>query len=311
MQSAMPTRSFAELAGVAVDIKIVDIGANPIDGEPPYFCFLNRNQGRVVGFEPNPSALAKLQTLKGPRDTYLPHAVGDGERHTLHICAAPGMTSLLEPNTEVLNLMHGFPMWGKVLATEEVQTVRLADITEAAGTDYLKMDIQGAELMVLRNSGSVLDDVGVIHIEVEFMQLYKNQPLFADVAQYLRERGFMFHRFFPIVSRMIVPMSLGGDPYAGMSQQVWADAIFIRDFTKLESVTDKTLIYAAAILHDCYQSFDVAMHMLTALDKRNGTSIAVTYLMNLRSSATNATSEPQSPRSIVPQWRPQLSAAAG
>src|ERR1700704_4992440 len=34
---------------------------------------------------------------------------------------------------DVLNLFHGFMEWGRVLATEEVETVRLDDIVETEG----------------------------------------------------------------------------------------------------------------------------------------------------------------------------------
>ena len=297
-----PAKNFSQLISRPIDIKIVDIGANPIDGEPPYAGILERNQGHVIGFEPNPAALATLNERKGARDTYLPHAVGDGEQHTLHICAAPGMTSLLEPNTGMLNLLHGFPVWGRVIATERVQTVRLADVPEVRGVNYLKMDIQGAELMVLRNAGSALDDVGVLHLEVEFLPLYKDQPLFADVETFLRGEGFAFHRFFPLVSRMIQPMNMAGDLYAGMSQSVWADAIFIRDLAKLDGVSVDNLISAAAILHDCYQSFDVTMHLLHTVDKRTGSNLAMAYLTGLKGVATPPV-HPGRSSSIVPPWR--------
>lgn len=283
-------RSLSELTGTRVSVKVVDVGANPIDGAPPYARMLDRGEACVVGFEPNPTALAKLLTLKGPKDIYLQKALGDGEEHTLHICAAPGMTSLLEPDPDVLKLMHGFPLWGTVKATERVRTARLADIAAAEGADMLKIDIQGAELMVMKNAGRVLDDLVLIHTEVEFLPLYKNQPLFCDVHAFLRDNGFVFHRFEPLVSRMITPLGMGGNMYAGMSQTVWADAVFIRDFKVLEKLSSAKLISLAAILHDCYQALDVAMHVLCKIDEREGSALAQRYLEGLKRTAI--TNEP-------------------
>jgi hypothetical protein len=37
---------------------VVDIGANPIDGDPPYQSMLEKRLCRVVGFEPQSEALA-------------------------------------------------------------------------------------------------------------------------------------------------------------------------------------------------------------------------------------------------------------
>src|SRR5439155_13532918 len=83
-------------------IQIVDIGASPIDGDPTYKPLLAAGRARVTGFEPNPAALAELQQSKGPNETYLPDAIGDGAEHTLHVCQSAGMSSLLRPNQQIL-----------------------------------------------------------------------------------------------------------------------------------------------------------------------------------------------------------------
>ena len=62
---------------------VVDIGANPIDGNPPYKRMLDEGLCTVIGFEPQAGALAELNRRKGPREQYLRTAVGDGEEHTL------------------------------------------------------------------------------------------------------------------------------------------------------------------------------------------------------------------------------------
>ncbi|HXZ67631.1 MAG TPA: FkbM family methyltransferase [Alphaproteobacteria bacterium] len=276
---------FKELTGTVPKIKIVDIGANPIDGEAPYSPLLRAGLAHVVGFEPNPEALAKLEAQKGPNDVYLPHAVGDGTSHTLNVCAAPGMTSLLPPNSTVLNLFHGFPHWGNVVATQEVDTVRLDDVPETAGLDLLKIDIQGGELMVFQNAEQRLNDALVIQSEVEFLPMYQGQPLFSDVDQFLRRRGFVLHRFFPEVSRVIQPLLVDNNIYAGLSQIVWADAIFVRDFTRLDLLNDRQLLNMAAILHECYRSFDLVLHVLIELDRRTQNQLAANYLARLTGKA--------------------------
>src|ERR1700760_1529136 len=91
---------------------VVDIGANPIDGEPPYKAMLAAGLCEVTGFEPQPSALQRLEQAKGPRERYLPYALADGTERTLHVCALEGMTSLLVPNPDHLALFNLFPTWG-------------------------------------------------------------------------------------------------------------------------------------------------------------------------------------------------------
>jgi FkbM family methyltransferase len=56
--------------------------------------------------------------------------------------------------------------------------------------DLLWMDIQGAELMALRGLGGFIKNVGIIHLEVEFMEIYKNQPLFNEIKLFLNLNGF-------------------------------------------------------------------------------------------------------------------------
>lgn len=276
--AAAPARSIFDILGLDCRIKVVDIGANPIDGQPPYAPLLAAGRADVVGFEPNLEAHARLLQMKGPHETYLPLAVGDGKRHTLHHCKAQGMTSLLEPNPAVLSLFHGFDEWSRVLRTEEVDTVRLDDVAETAGLDLIKIDIQGAELMVLRNAAARLAGALAIHAEVEFLEMYRGQPLFADVAAFLRGHGFMFHRFEPLVSRVVKPLLLGGNIRAGYQQLVWADAIFVRDLARLDALQDAQLLRMAAILHDCYRAHDLALRLLLEHDRRAGTAHGPHYL---------------------------------
>ncbi len=279
--SPIAVPSFTAIMGAGPPIRIVDVGANAIDGTPPYAPLL-RDGATLVGFEPNPEALARLVQMKGANETYLPHAIGDGQAHTLHICAAEGMTSLLSPNPTVLSLFHGFSQWSQVTATRPVETMRLDDIDEAQGADMLKIDIQGGELMAMQNAEELLKTLLVIQTEVEFLPMYVGQPLFSDVDQFLRSRGFVLHRFFPTVSRVISPMLVDNNIYAGMSQLVWADAIFVRDFTRLDALADHQLLATAAILHDCYGSFDLALHLLTEHDRRSGATLSAVYLAGLQ-----------------------------
>ena len=62
------TPSFYALTMMKLRVKVVDVGANPIDGSPPYAALLRAGNADIVGFEPNPNALAKLNHLKGPNE---------------------------------------------------------------------------------------------------------------------------------------------------------------------------------------------------------------------------------------------------
>ena len=274
--------SFASLTGLSLQQKVVDVGAYQLPGEPVYTPLLSHPQSELIGFEANPEAFAALQKPSGARQTFLPHAVGDGGLRTLHVCAARDMTSLFEPNPDVLNLFHGFPLWSQVIATEPVQTVRLDDVPEVVGLTFLQMDIQGAELLALQHAQARLREALVLHLEVEFLPLYIDQPLFSDVEQFLRHRGYLFHRFYHPTSRALQPMVVRGDINLGLSQLVWADAVFVRDFIRLERLDDRELLTTAAIMHDCYDSWDLTLRLLIELDRRTEGTLAPEYLAALR-----------------------------
>lgn len=57
----------------------------------------------------------------------------------------------------------------------------------------LKIDVQGSEKQVLDGGKETLNKVKIIIIETSYISLYKDQPLFADLHNYLTKLGFRFH----------------------------------------------------------------------------------------------------------------------
>lgn len=116
---------------------VVDVGANPIDGEPPYKAMLQRRLCTVVGFEPQDEALAVLNARKSDLESYYHYVVGNGHKAKLRLCRLPGMTSLLLPDQNVLSHFAKFSEWGSVVSEHPVQTRRLDDIAEVRDLDFL------------------------------------------------------------------------------------------------------------------------------------------------------------------------------
>lgn len=162
-----------------------------------------------------------------------------------------------------------------------MQTTRLDDVEEISNIDFLKIDIQGFELEVFKNGQQKLSDAVLIQTEVEFLPLYKNQPLFAEVEAHLMARGFMLHRFWPLKSRMVRPLLANGDLFLALGQVFDADAVFIRDFRRLDLLEVSKLEALATLLHDLYGSFDIAFLALEEIDRRRGTNLAEKYLRGL------------------------------
>lgn len=247
---------------------VVDVGSNPIDGDPPYKAMFERGLCTVLGFEPQPDAFATLAERESPRETHLPWAVGDGARHTLHVCHAPGMTSLLKPDARMLELFHLFPEFGRVVATAEIQTRRLDDIAEVAAVDFLKMDVQGSELAVLEGGRGKLAQAVAVQTEISFLPLYEGQPVFHDVDRELRRQGFIPHAFAAVKQWGITPLVIDGDPRRALNQLLEADLVYVRDFSRPEALGDAQIGHLALIAHHCYRSYDLAMRCLALLQHR-------------------------------------------
>ncbi len=244
---------------------IVDAGANPIDGDPPYKAMLAAGLCEVTGFEPQGPARARLEKSKGPRERYLPYALGDGSERTLNICELEGMTSLLVPDPTHLALFNLFPIWGTVKSQVPVTTRKLDDIAEIAHLDFLKMDIQGAEREVLAHGRGKLAGTVVIQTEVSFVPLYQGQPVFGEMDLALRELGFLPHSVTGTKIWPIAPMVVGDQPNRGIRQLLETDMIYVRDFSRPENMDAEQWKHLALIAHHCYGSYDLALKAIVTL----------------------------------------------
>lgn len=270
------------------EIELMDIGAALLDNEPHYAGLLNRGLGRVTAFEPDDEQRRIIgENIKSDRYRCLPYFLGDGKPATFHLTRYPGCSSLLEPDPAVIDLFTSISAMGEggnfsVQKTIPVETTRLDDL-DLPPIDYIKIDVQGSELAILQNGAKCLKSVLVIEAETEFVPIYKNQPLFGDIQCYLREQGFVLHKITEVAGRCFRPMQVNNNPMQPMSQLLWADSIFVRDFSAPESYSDAQLLKAAALLHECYRSFDLAIYLLQQHDTRTGSDHAKRYIEKLGS----------------------------
>ena len=244
---------------------VVDVGANPIDGDPPYKAMLAAGLCDVTGFEPLGPALARLDQKKGPQERYLPYAVADGSERTLHVCELEGMTSLLVPDPAHLALFNLFPIWGSVKDRIPVATRKLDDIAEVTQMDFLKMDVQGAESEVLAHGRVKLRDTVVIQTEVSFVPLYKEQPSFGDMDLALRQLGFLPHSVTGTKIWPLSPMVVGNEPNRGIRQLLETDMVYVRDFSRPENMSAEQWKHLALIAHHCYGFYDLALKAIVSL----------------------------------------------
>jgi len=262
-------------------VTVVDIGAMA-EGRNRYDALVEKGVAHVIGFEPEQNEYKKLKAREDKNHTYLPYFVGNGQPATFHRCRYNGCSSLYRPDPQVIDLFTsiGTSENGnfQVVGTVEVETIRLDDIQEIQSFDFLKIDVQGAELDVLEGSSAKLNGAGVVEVEVEFVPLYDKQPLFAEIDIFMRKSGFFLHKLVDIAGRGIRPFVMDGNPFKPVSQLLWADAIYIKDFTRFDRLPPEMLLKIAVVLHEVYSSIDMVAFALKAYDAQRGTTFHSDYM---------------------------------
>lgn len=253
----------------APQLKVVDVGAMWLGADdPPYGALTKAGRCGVVGFEPQQNECDKLNKMGLKRQSYLPYFIGDGAERTFHLTSAPMTSSLYEPNAALLSLFQMLNELTTTVSTTEVTTKRLDDISEIDSIDFLKLDVQGAEVDCLRGATRLLRNCAVVYTEVNFVPMYKDMALFGDVDLLMRENGFLLHWLEPTQNRCYKPFMVNNDPVAGLNQTIWSNAVYVKDFTRLGRQSADLLLKMAVIVHECFNSFDLAAHALRYYDAK-------------------------------------------
>ncbi len=83
--------------------------------------------------------------------------------------------------------------------SREVTQIRIDDVCEDKGLKgpyLIKVDVQGAELDVLKGATNIINNVEVVILEVSLFKLYQGGPQFYDVIEYMYKKGFVVYDIF-------------------------------------------------------------------------------------------------------------------
>jgi len=272
--------SLLEFFPEKLEIQILDIGA-ALSEQPSYQALVDAGRARIIGFEPDAVECERLNKMYGEPHRFFSYFVGDGRPATFHETNWVLTGSLYEPNSPLLEKFQNLSEVVRPVATHPVSTTRLDDIAEIDDADFIKIDVQGSELAIFRNASRALSKALLIQTEVEFVELYRDQPMFADVDTFLRGSGFQFHTFHGFGGRAFKPLLSNNDINRPFRQALWADAIYARDWMRLDALDETKLRKYAILAHDLLQSYDLAHLVLEALDRRTGGGLAPAYLSRL------------------------------
>lgn len=171
---------------------IVDIGAR---GGFEQHWSLYGDQVKLIGFEADAEECERLnQQTSNPGNHFFPVALHRNRgQKTFYVTAHPDSSGSYPPD---MNIVRRFPdeVNLSVVKTVEIDTVDFDSFASENRVDYvdfMKLDTEGSELDILKGAISLLKKTVIgLSIEVEFLPLHKEQPVFSDVDSFLRALGF-------------------------------------------------------------------------------------------------------------------------
>lgn len=266
---------------------ILEVGAASFDGRTePFYQLPDIFPGsQIIGFEADTRLCDELNRNAGKGLKYFPFALGRSEEtRNFYQTSHPQCSSLYRPNEELLRHYINMEVakLDTVTSIETISLDRFIQDNDVSDIDFLKIDIQGAELDVFQGGLEALREVVMIISEAEFIPHYIDQPLFGDVCSYLAERGLMFHKFLGFGGRALKPLILDKNPNRP-SQLLWSDSIFVRDIQLLPMLSVEKLL-KLSVLGFLYGSVDLVFRCFTIVDQRKLTNMGQQFLKLIRKS---------------------------
>lgn len=167
---------------------LVDVGAH--DGTWALAARRGGFAGRIESFEPQSDPYRRLVERAERDGRWRAHRVALSDhagQSVLHVSPDAKSSSLL-----ALGVQEQVDPRFAYTGSETVETARLDElaVVDADESAYLKADVQGHELAVLRGAERTLERCAFVELELSFVPLYAGQPLAHDVMAWLTEREF-------------------------------------------------------------------------------------------------------------------------
>ncbi len=271
---------------------ILDGGARGGPSDPRWSAIGDRRLV-IFGFEVENDECERLNrdaSERGLPHHYYPCALWSTESPlTIHGNVAPGGISAYPQNVDLTNRWKFENAKQKFFAREmfhptgETSSVAATTIDNWAckngigKIDFLKLNVQGAELQILKGAQDSLEPVLGVDVEVSFVESYLARPFFSDVDVYLRDNGFHFFDLFGLhnIGRADSPVTSmhtpGLNPYQG--QLIEAHGLYLRDpiasNAELERFGPDRVLKLASIA-EIYGQVEYSFELLGWLSRRLG-----------------------------------------
>jgi FkbM family methyltransferase len=221
----------------------------------------------VIAFEPDLREFAKLKDDASIR--YLNYALHNrSENLKYYITISPGKSSILEPNMDVLWQYEDEERY-RVIREEVIPSSRVRNIDSVIeensiqDVDFIKLDTQGSELSILQGGQTKLMHMLFgAQIEVEFINIYKNQPVFRNIDEFMDGNGFSL-----IDIRRQYWKRKDHFDYRGKGQLIFGDALYFKkinillgEISKIDEASyGASKIFKSILVCMIYKMFDYAV----------------------------------------------------
>ncbi len=267
-------------------IGILDIGAMITDDTSikEYQPLIDHGIAKVVGFEPSIIECNKLNSqLSQENISFLPYFIGNGKSKYFYNNKFNMTSSLFKRNKFLLKLFRHLLEVTEPINKEKIKTTKIDEIKEIDfDVDLIKIDIQGAELQAFKGAKKILKKVVVIQTEVCWVPLYIDQPLFSEIELELRKKKFFLHKLIGFGTQ---PFKSFNNSYS--SQHLWSDAIFVKDFTLLNELSERQLSAYIIIMFEIYKSYDFVSYIFSILGLKKNKDLNAKYLKWLSQNVNN------------------------
>lgn len=168
---------------------VLHIGANKGEEFPVY---MELGIKRQIWFEANPDIYKKLveNISSNPEAIAFNYCVGDENKDViLHESNNEGQSSsILDLGTHLEVHPEVFFVRDIIVEMKRIDSMYSSLSDEV---DFLNIDVQGAELQVLKGMGNLLNEFNWAYLEVNKAELYKGCALVEEIDEYLASFGFV------------------------------------------------------------------------------------------------------------------------
>ncbi len=231
------------------------------------------DQIKLIGFEPNKDSYKEcVERKSNSQTTYYPYAL---DRHKgkkdFYVTSYSSASSFFRPNMTMAK-KFGIDDELSVVKSVQVDTINFDSFQKIYGlenVDFIKLDTEGSELDILKGSENALkSSVLGLSIEVRFIEILNNQPLFSDIDRYLKSLGFFL---YDLDLNRLTRNVLGKQKYE-FGQLHFAQALYLREAVDeivasdvvedTKKIWDETKILKMASIMELFYLPDCAIELL-------------------------------------------------